>query len=184
VNVQDKWLVWRFRRGDCEAVRVIYEKHKRELLALAGALLRNSAAAEDVVQDVFVSFLRQTQFRLTGSLRGYLATCVANRARNTLRDNLRHRAELLEDAPPLSAQGPAPDGAAMFDEESRILAQAVGELPYEQREVVLLRLQGGLKFSEIARSQDVSVNTVLGRYRYALEKLRTQLNGKLSHATQ
>jgi RNA polymerase sigma-70 factor (ECF subfamily) len=52
-------------------------------------------------------------------------------------------------------------------------------LPYEQREVVLLHLRGGMRFVEIARSQNVSVNTALGRYRYGLEKLRTKLNGEI-----
>jgi RNA polymerase sigma-70 factor (ECF subfamily) len=182
VNVQDKWLVWRFNRSDCDAVRVIYENHKCALVALAAALLRNSSAAEDVVHDVFVSFLKQKRFRLTGSLRGYLATCVANRARNALRADVRHRQEPLEEANPLAAEGLAPDGEAMFGEENRMLALAMGVLPYEQREVVLLHLHGGLKFAQIAESQEVSINTVLGRYRYGLEKLRKQLNGEVSHA--
>ena len=68
----------------------------------------------------------------------------------------------------------------MAGEESRLVSRALGELPYEQREVVLLHLRGGMRFAEIARSQNVSVNTALGRYRYGLEKLRTKLNGEIS----
>jgi DNA-directed RNA polymerase specialized sigma24 family protein len=49
---------------------------------------------------------------------------------------------------------------------------------------VLLHHQGGLKFIEIAKSQEVSINTVLGRYRYGLEKLKTSMNGQVSHATE
>ena len=182
MNVQDKWLVWRFNRGDYEAVRVMYEKYKHELLALATALLRNTAAAEDAVHDVFAAFLRQKRFRLTGSLRGYLATCVANRARNGLRAEVRHKLEPLDDADGFAAPEAAPDGLAMFGEESRLLADAVGGLPYEQKEVVLLHTRGGLKFAEIAQAQNVSINTVLGRYRYGLDKLRSQLNGEVRHA--
>jgi RNA polymerase sigma-70 factor (ECF subfamily) len=160
----------------------MYEKYKHELLALATALLRNTAAAEDVVHDVFAAFLRQKRFRLTGSLRGYLATCVANRARNSLRADIRHKQQPLEKADGCAAPEPAPDGAAIFGEQCRMLAQAIGGLPYEQREVVLLHMHGGLKFVEIAQTQNVSINTVLGRYRYGLEKLRSQLNGEVQYA--
>jgi RNA polymerase sigma-70 factor (ECF subfamily) len=184
VNIEDKVLIWRFNRGDCQAVRAIYEKYKSDLLALGITLLKDTAAAEDVVHDVFLSFLRLRHFRLTGSLKGYLATCVANGARNALRDSGRRRQEPLEEALPLPSGDPPPDGAAMGGEERRLLTQALGDLPYEQREVVLLHHQGGLKFIEIAKSQEVSINTVLGRYRYGLEKLKTSMNGKVSHATE
>jgi RNA polymerase sigma-70 factor (ECF subfamily) len=72
----------------------------------------------------------------------------------------------------------------MLSEEGCLLSSAIGQLPYEQREVVLLRHHGGLKFIEIAASQNISINTVLGRYRYGMEKLRASMNGKLSHATE
>ncbi len=180
MKIHDKWLVWRFNHGDCEAVRVIYEKYKHELVALAVALLKETTAAEDVVHDVFVSFLRLRHFRLTGSLKGYLATCVANAARNVIRAKVRHPQEALEAAATLELPGPRPDDEAIMGEETRLIDGAVAELPYEQREVLLLHIRGGLKFAEIAESQNLSINTVLGRYRYGLEKLRSKLNGEVS----
>jgi hypothetical protein len=61
----------------------VYEKYRADLLRLAGSLLNDRTAAQDVVQDAFVRFAGVARtFRLTGSLKGYLATCVANRARN------------------------------------------------------------------------------------------------------
>lgn len=184
MNVEDKVLIWRFNRGDCEAVRTIYEKYKSDLLALGITLLRNTAAAEDVVHDVFLSFLRLRHFRLTGSLKGYLATCVANGARNVLRANGRCQQEPLEEDTSLASSDPWPDGEAILGEESRLLTRAIGDLPYEQREVVLLHHQGGLKFIEIAKSQNISINTVLGRYRYGLEKLKARMSAEVSHATE
>jgi len=180
VKLEDKLLIWRFNRGDYEAVRRMYEKYKHELLALAQSLLHNTAAAEDAVHDVFVSFLRLKHFRLTGSLKGYLATCVANAARNHLRADARHPQEALDQVEALEASGPAPDRELLDGERMRLLSDALCELPYEQREVVLLHLRGGLRFAEIARSQNISINTVQGRYRYGLEKLRTKLNGEIS----
>ena len=184
MNLEDKALVWRFNRGDCDAVGVIYEKHKHDLLALAATLLNNASAAEDIVHDVFEAFLRLKRFRLTGSLKGYLATCVANAARNVLRANNRHRQELLEEAEALECAATGPDGEAMRSEESRLLSAALLELPYEQREVVMLHLRGGLKFAQIAKSQHVSINTVQGRYRYGLEKIRSRLNSEVSRCGQ
>jgi len=179
VNLEDKLLIWRFNRGDCEAVRRVYEKYKHELVALAVALLKNTAAAEDVVHDVFVSFLKLERFRLTGSLKGYLATCVANAARNVIRANSRRNQNSLDDAQPVMSNTNGPVSEAIFGEESRRLSRAILELPYEQREVVLLHVHGGMKFAAIAKSQDVSVNTILGRYRYGLEKLRSAMNGEV-----
>jgi RNA polymerase sigma-70 factor (ECF subfamily) len=179
VQIEDKILIWRFNRGDCSAVRRIYEKYKHELLALAAALLKEKSAAEDVVHDVFVAFLKLQHFRLTGSLKGYLSTCVANAARNVIRANSRHQQNSLDDALPVAANTKNPDSEAIFGEDRRLLSRALWELPYEQRETVLLHVHSGLKFAEIAESQGISINTVLGRYRYGLEKLRSKLNGEV-----
>jgi RNA polymerase sigma-70 factor (ECF subfamily) len=81
--MEDKLLVLRCKRGSREALTRIYGKYKRDLLLLAMALLNDKSAAEDVLHDVFLSFAQGLdRFRLTGSLKGYLSTCVANRARN------------------------------------------------------------------------------------------------------
>jgi RNA polymerase sigma-70 factor (ECF subfamily) len=184
VNLEDKLLIWRFNRGDLDAVRRIYDKYKCELVALAAALLKEKSAAEDVVHDVFVTFFKLGKFRLTGSLKGFLATCVANAARNVSRTNARHH-QAWHGLPAREGHGQdgratnSPDSEAIFGEQSRLLSHAIWELPYEQREVVLLHVHGGLKFARIAESQNVSVNTVMGRYRYGLEKLRSKLNGEV-----
>ena len=59
------------------------------------------------------------------------------------------------------------------------LRAAVAELPYEQREVVMLRVHAGLKFREIAAHQSTSIKTALSRYQYGLDKLRSMLNGEV-----
>jgi DNA-directed RNA polymerase specialized sigma24 family protein len=84
--IEDRLLIRRFNAGDMDALRRIYEKYKSDLLSVAGALLNDPAAVEDVLHDVFVGFASQAgRFRLNGSLKGYLAICVANRARNVNR---------------------------------------------------------------------------------------------------
>ena len=69
----------------------------------------------------------------------------------------------------------APERAVVLSEAQQHLALALEQLPYEQREVLVLRYFGDLKFKAIAKSQGVSINTVQGRCRYGLEKLRSLL---------
>ena len=177
--LQDKLLIWKFNRGRKEALRNIYEKYKDDLVTLAAALLTDVHSAEDVVHDVFVSFLKSfDKFRLTGSLKGYLATCVANNARNKNKADRRHQS-IAAQVNPVVSDSNVPDAAVMFGEQFRQLSWALGQLPYEQREVLILHVYSGIKFKAIAKSQDVSINTVQGRYRYALDKLRSMLNSEV-----
>ncbi len=64
----------------------------------------------------------------------------------------------------------------MLRRERRIVPAALAELPYEQREVIVLHQHGALTFEEISRQLVLSINTVQSRYRYGLDKLRAQLN--------
>ena len=170
--MEDKLLVLRCKRGSSDALRRIYEKYKRDLLILAVALSNDASAAEDVVHDVFVCFVQVVEnFRLTGSLKGYLSTCVANCARNA--NKAKHTQTVgLDGIEPVSSGCNEPHRSVICNEELRQLSFAMAQLPYEQREVIVLHLQGGLRFRTIANSQGVSVNTVKSRYRYGLDKLR------------
>jgi len=179
--LRERLLVWQFNRGRADALREIYDRHKDDLVTLAATLLADKAEAEDVVQDVFVGFIRSTgKFRLTGSLKGFLATCVANRARNRNRASQRLVGADSNASEVAAPQSERPDWAAMFGEELQHVGGALAKLPYEQREAVLLHLRSGLRFRAIAQLQGVSINTVQGRYRYGLDRLRTLLNGKMN----
>jgi RNA polymerase sigma factor (sigma-70 family) len=177
--VEDELLKWRFRRGSPEALARIYEKYLDSMLTLAMGLLNDRAMAEDVVHDVFVSFARSApEFRLRGRLSGYLATSVVNRVRDHRR-RLRRQAA-ASSHPIATARKPIePDQAASVTEQAVRINQAIAQLPDEQREVVLLRLKANMKFREIARLQQTSVNTAMGRYRYGLNRLRSTLNGEV-----
>lgn len=178
--LEDKLLVFRCKCGSKDAMCRIYEKHKDYLITLAKALLNEKTAAEDVVHDVFVSFAQSIKkFQLTGSLKGYLATCVGNLARDRIRA-LREHTKSLEPADPIVSRSYNPEQHLIEKEELTQLRMAIRELPDEQREVVVLHLKGGLKFKEIADLQDVSISTVHSRYQYALNKLRLQFNSEVT----
>jgi RNA polymerase sigma-70 factor (ECF subfamily) len=178
--VEDKILVWKFNRGSKDALRRIYEKYKDDLLGLAVTLLRDRNAAEDVVHDVFVAFAQTTgMFQLSGTLKGYLSTCVANGARDRRRSKS-GRDVGLDAAEGASSDSDSPSEQAIGSEESRRFEGLLAQLAYEQREVVVLHLHHGMRFRQIARLQGVSINTVQSRYRYGLDRLRRMLNGEVT----
>jgi RNA polymerase sigma-70 factor (ECF subfamily) len=179
--LEDKLLVWKLKRGSIDALRTIYEKYRNDLLRVAAGLLKEKSQAEDVVHEVFIAFVNSSgSFALTGTLKGYLMTCVANKARNINRTLSRQNTVRLEDVEPADAAMKRPDEWIIEDEQFRRLRNAMTQLPFEQREAVVLRLQGNMKFKEIARLQETCIKTVLARYRYGLDKLRLLLNGEVT----
>jgi RNA polymerase sigma-70 factor (ECF subfamily) len=176
--LRDVLLIWKFRSGDSDALAQIYEDHRQNLLRIAAGLLNQTSAAEDIVHDVFVQLAQSPdKVRLRGNLRSFLATCVVNRVRNA--NKARQQTGRLEEAEAVVSDHPGPERWIIAGERFTRLNNALAELPYEQRETVLLHLQGGLKFRDIAKSQDVSINTVQSRYRYGLEKLRSILDSEV-----
>ena len=176
--IEDEVLKWRFRQGSKEALCRIYEKYLDYLLTLAVGLSNDFNTAQDIVHAVFVRFASSwREFSQRGNLNSYLTTCVVNQARDQIRRAGRQPDELKDDA--LISKSDCPEQAVISDEVSQQLNRALAELPYEQREMVVLHLKGGMKFREIAKLQDVSINTVTGRYRYGLDKLRSMLNDEV-----
>jgi RNA polymerase sigma-70 factor (ECF subfamily) len=177
--MKDSFLIWRFKHGSNDALCRIYEKYEDYMLTIAVSLLNDISIAEDVVHDVFVSFAQSAEkIRLNGNLKGYLTTCVANLARDRIRARRRQPVG-LDDAEPVSLDLVEPLQSLIDDEQLQRLSFAMAQLPYEQREVLALHIQGEMSFKTIAQSQNVSINTIQSRYRYGLEKLRSLLDSEL-----
>ena len=177
--LEDKLLVLKCRHGNKDAMCRIYEKYKDYLLTLTKGLLSEQAEAEDVVHDVFVSFAKSARFfQLTGNLRSYLATCVINLARDKIRASTR-QIQNPDSMYRIARRQDNPVQQVIESEEFMQLRNALNQIPYEQRETVILHLKAGMKFREIARLQGTSISTVHGRYRYGLNKLRSLLNSEV-----
>lgn len=178
--LEDELLKWKLRRGSTEALARIYQKYLDSLLTLAMGLLHDAGEAEDTVHDVFVSFVRSAgSFKVHGNLRAYLATSVVNRARDRMRRGRQH-AGYIKSHQDLRREADRPDTLVIGSEEAQRLSGAMVRLPQEQREVVVLRLKGDMKFKEIAKLQGVPIQTVQARYRYGLDKLRSMFDGEVT----
>lgn len=177
--IEDKLLVWKFKHGSNDALCRIYEKYKDNLLRLASGLLIDRTAAEDIVHDCFVSFAKSAdRLNLRGNLKSYLSTCVVNRVRSWHRSIGRHKTTGLDRTEAVASNTNRPEQWIIENERLKQLNNALAQLPYEQREVISLHLQSGMKFRAIAKSQNVSTSTIQSRYRYGLDRLRSILDGE------
>jgi RNA polymerase sigma factor (sigma-70 family) len=177
---QDKELLKSIRCGDKDALRHIYEKYKEDLFTVAVSLLGDVHTSEDCLQDVFVAFAdAHGGFNIRRNLKGYLTSCVANRARDYQRKKPIALNCPLEELSCLAISNDPAQEAIDSEQLGRIF-EALAQLPYQQREVFVLRVQGKMKFREIADLLNTSIKTVQSRYSYAIEKLRVLLEEKES----
>ena len=178
--MEDKLLIWKLNRGNADALCRIYEKYRDDLVRIAAGLSNNVSVAEDVVQDVFLTLVRSAgRCEIKKNLKGYLTTCVANKIRDLGRKKSAKNALSLDDVEPGASDSKGPDQCVACDEEFENVYKATALLPYEQKEAVILHLQGRMKFREIAKLQGTSIKTTLSRYSYGLDKLRSMLNSEV-----
>lgn len=178
--VEDKILISRCKRGNRAAFCRIYEKYEGDLRTLAANLLDDKTEAEDVVHDVFISFLQAVKnFELKSNLKGFLMTCVANKARDYARKKHRQKTVTSDDVERAASDTEGPLQLIERNDRIRKLNRAMTSLPYEKREAIVLYLHGRMKFKTIAKLQNVSTKTAHSRYRLGLERLKSILDGKV-----
>jgi RNA polymerase sigma factor (sigma-70 family) len=153
-----------------EAWTAWLDQHGAALVLFARQFAGSRSDAEDVVQEAFVRFWR-SRGRVAEPV-GYLYACVRNCALDWQRGRRRTSRREEASARPEETLFEAP----LEQEERRAAIEAsLTRLPDEQREVLVLKIWGGLSFAQIAAALDISTNTAASRYRYALAKLREQL---------
>ena len=165
---------------DPAAFEVVYDRHGGAAYSLAYRIVGERGAAEDVVQEAFISIWRSgARFDPTrGSVRTWTLGIVRNRAIDALRGRSARVPRLDLDFDALLEQRPAAeatDEEALRRSEAREVRGALGELPAEQAKVIELAYFGGFSHSEIASMLGLPLGTVKGRMRLGLEKIRTQL---------
>lgn len=176
-------LLARLREGDEAAFDTIFRTWYEQLVALGDRMVRDRAAAEEIVQEVMLElWRRRDRLAADGSPQAYLYTATRNRALNYLR-HLRVRAKgepflLPDEAAPEHA-----DSGAVESEIETAIRGAISELPPRCREVFELSRIQGLKYSEIAQTLGVSVKAVEAQIGKALKLLRDRLAAWLPKGT-
>ena len=166
----DDCLIQGLTAGREEAFAALYDRYGRSLHRVAVTLLGNRQDAEDAVQDVFVNLVKSHRLLAhVQDLPAYLFTALRHAAHQIAarrRSDSARRHVVGANLPPAQVSDP-------LDADG--LARALAALPADQRAVIALKIDAGLTFAQISQVLDISANTAASRYRYALEKLRRQL---------
>ena len=175
----DEALMLAYAAGEAGAFEQLYARHRERLYRFLVRQLREAALADEIFQDIWQ---RVIAARAGWSPDAAFATWLYRIARNRLADHWRarqHRPPAPADADERVARVPdddTPERSLSQFEQRRRLQLALDELPDEQREVVLLRLEQELTLEEIGQITGVGRETVKSRLRYAMDKLRARLN--------
>ncbi|MHC4293756.1 MAG: RNA polymerase sigma factor, partial [Planctomycetota bacterium] len=140
--MKDKLLVYKFKQGSRDALCQIYEKYRDYLLILAVALSHDVNLAEDAVHDTFITFAEKAdKLETVVNLKAFLATCVANRIRDLMRKQQKQPVSVEKNCSATS-EVDEPGQRIILNEQLQQLSLALAELPFEQREVIALRIHG------------------------------------------
>jgi RNA polymerase sigma-70 factor (ECF subfamily) len=179
-RLADEELMPWIAEKDPEAFEVFYDRHGGAGYSLAYRILGDRTAAEDCIQEAFISIWRSgARFdRTRGSVRSWTLSIVRNRAIDALRSKSGKAPKLTFDDDAILEARPAEEhteAEVMAAETADEVRGAISTLPGEQSKVIELAYFGGFSQSEIAGMLNVPLGTVKGRMRLGLEKIRGEL---------
>ena len=186
-KVKDHDLVKRFMSGDQTAIETLITKHKNRVYTYILFIVKNEHLAEDIFQETFIKVIKSLR-RGKYNDQGVFVSWVIRIAHNLVIDHFRKSKKMMmysndqnEDIDIFNSTRFAEENVEdlmIKDQVASDIRTLVYELPVEQREVVMLRHFGELSFKEISEQTGVSINTALGRMRYALINLRKLIEEK------
>jgi RNA polymerase sigma-70 factor, ECF subfamily len=179
-RLADEELMPLIAARDADALEVVYDRHGGAAYSLAYRIVGERAAAEDVVQEAFISIWRSgaRYDRARGSVRAWTLGIVRNRAIDLLRKESGRSPKLAAGGEELLERSPAEeltDTEALRRETAREVRGAIKDLPDEQSRVIQLAYFGGFSHSEIAEMLNEPLGTVKGRMRLGMDKIRATL---------
>jgi RNA polymerase sigma-70 factor (ECF subfamily) len=179
-RLADEDLMVAVDRKDPAAFEVFYDRHGGAAYSLAHRILGEPTAAEDVVQEAFLSIWRSNaRFdRARGSVRSWVLGVVRNRSIDALRRSSGNAPRLDFDDDLILEAREAPEqteGEALRRETAREVQVALAALPDDQSQVIRLAYFGDFSHAEIASMMNLPLGTIKGRMRLGLEKIRAQV---------
>ncbi len=179
----DQQLVSTYLEGNVSALETLIKRHKDRIYSFIISKVRNQALAEDIFQDAFFKVIKSLQ-KGKYNEEGKFLPWVMRIAHNLVIDHFRKAKRIPITVKPksdyddfdifdiISSEEKNSEHTIMEGEQHEQLRKMVQELPVEQRQVLVMRHYEELSFKEIAEKTGVSINTALGRMRYALINLR------------
>ena len=187
VNVlSDRVLLNNYLLGDRSAISELIERHSKRVRSYIGMMVKDDAIADDILQETFIKAVKVIdEGRYTDS--GKFLSWVLRIAHNRVLDYFRREKgskQVNESEAGYDVIGtlrfsePTAEDEIVHSEMEQTIRDLIDLLPEEQQEVVRLRYYSKLSFQEIAEQTEVSINTALGRMRYALINLRRLIKEK------
>jgi RNA polymerase sigma factor (sigma-70 family) len=185
-QLSDQELVKKFIQGDQLSIEVLINRHKSKVFTYVVLIVKNQQLAEDIFQDTFIKVIRSLK---EGKYKdnGKFVSWVIRIAHNLTIDHFRKEKQINTfsnedyEADIFNSKKLSDGTIEDILVEKQIVSEVkllIEELPEDQKQVILLRHYGGLSFKEIAEQTGVSINTALGRMRYALINLRKLIEQK------
>jgi RNA polymerase sigma factor (sigma-70 family) len=178
----DEALMARYAQGDAAAFERLYERHELRTWRYIERNVGNRATADELMQEVWFAVARDaTRYRPSAKFSTWLFTIAHNRMIDSMRTSRRPISleamgyEAGAVVTQLTEPSEGPLGAAVALEQAGALAQALAQLPAEQRDAFLMQVEGDLSLEEIASITGAGFETVKSRLRYARLKLRELL---------
>ncbi len=180
--ISDSTLVSQYIHGNEEAFAELIKRHKSKIYSTIYLIVKDRYIAEDLLQDVFIKVIhkmRGGQYNEEGKFLPWVARIAHNLAIDYFRRNKRYPTVVMEDGisifNSLDFSEDSFESIQIKGENEALIRSLIQKLPESQREVVLMRHFSDMSFQEIADATGVSINTALGRMRYALINLRKEL---------
>lgn len=189
MNVQvlsDQVLLNNYLSGDRSAISSLIERHSRRVRDYILMMVKDRDIAEDIFQETFIKGVRvidEGRYSDNGKFLSWILRIAHNQVIDYFRAQRQNKSVTEADAGydmlgTLRFAERTVEDSMVSDQIERDVRALVDLLPAEQREVVMLRYFSGLSFKDIAEQTDVSINTALGRMRYALINLRRMIKEK------
>lgn len=185
-NRSDCELLSDFVSGNNLALEELYKRYERKLYTYILLMVRNPHLAEDLLQETFIKAIKSVKegrYSETNRFGSWLMRIAHNLVIDQFRLNKQYRVVSNNDFPmdifstPRFAEATV-EQRMVYERVLYEVRMLIDFLPEDQREVVMLRFYGDLSFKEIAEATNVSINTALGRMRYALINLRKMIKQK------
>ena len=181
-SVSDGGLISLYINGDHEAFKELVERHKNRIFTSIYLIVKDRTLAEDLMQETFIKVIdtiRKGRYNEEGKFLPWILRVAHNLAIDTFRKNRRYPVVVMEDGNNVFdtlefAEEPVENKKIREDNVEK-LKDLIDELPENQRKVLIMRSYLDMSFKEIAESTGVSINTALGRMRYALINLKKKM---------